>query len=1629
MLSRPRRAAVSLRFRTRWFALVLALAAAHAAGCSSDEAGGGANSCKVDSDCAPHDDGDACNGSLRCDAALGVCALAPATIVTCDTSADTACSQTRCVAATGACEAVAAAKGTACDDGVPCTLGDRCEAGACKPGADACECDDQRPCVDDGNACNGKAVCDKAGFPYRCVVPPSTVVTCPEDDAACSVQGCDPKTGACNATPRPDGATCDDGDACTADDACAAGVCKGAIDICTCKSSADCKDDGDACNGVPYCDTSAGKGVCKPNPASVVNCSVAADTPCRKNTCDQASGACVLQPVNEGKACDDGDACTDSEVCAGGVCAGGSDVCKCKADTDCKDQDDGDACNGTLYCDLKSGACKVNPATVVVCPTVNDTACQKNLCQPKTGTCALTARAEAQQLGCAVIDVGVPITICAYKVAAAGDADPGPFACEDGDGCTKGDVCDGKTCKPGAKVCECTVDADCKAKDDGDLCNGTMFCDPIAGACKVNPATVVNCPTVDDTACVKNTCAPKTGVCGPVAQPSSTKCDDGDSCTSGDSCSLGACKPGTFVCECKVDADCKVKDDGNLCNGLQYCDLAGAKPACKPQPGSEVFCSKSQDTDCLKSTCNPKTGGCALAPAAGGTACDDGKPCTDKTTCALGVCGGGAPKACNDGDACTIDSCDAVAGCTFKVKSCDDGNACTPDGCDGKTGACKVAAHPAGTPCDADGSGCTVADACDGKGACKAGAVAKCDAKVGACEQALCQPKGSDGFSCVVTAQPDGTPCPDGDPCYVGAACKGGQCKPGATPTLWSLTAKPGEAAEFGGGVLRGDGVAVLAGQVESGADAGKVRVVALGPSGTEQWAALVAPPSGIAKLTAVIAVLDRGAQGVVVVARGATTSGAATAASAVIDAGGKVGTTAALTPADGLVVRVDRAVLHDSGNLVLAGVKVGDDGDLVVAMRTLAGAVLWQLLPDQLGQTQHVSSLRVIQGGGIVVWSSHGPWQHVYSFLTLDAGGNKGPSLVQGTAELSLPIGPLAVVAGGTALAIVPRAAYVEQTGKVGPVENVHAVRFALGAGAAVGARTLPTANWPQAMETVADRLVYVGVPGTTGTVIGAMDALGNPLWQRPLVDPPTAVRGLSASGDGSRVLVFGGKGAGAGARGAAQVVDRWGFASCAARGQCADKAWQACDDGNACTAEGCVAATGCQAVPDLSSFCDPKLPCTKSGSCASGACKPDHDGRVFVKGYGSDEGTLSGLVELDDGRPAVASRGENPFWQHASVAITAGSLADGSLADIGELGAIGLDLATRVVRNGAGVWAVLGIGASGDGHALRLQIQPDGPVSPFGGGPTAAIASITAPDCKGCKPIALTLIAGADGSFFGGGWGQEGGATSYLGRVLPNGQLAWRISYGGPAAPESLVGLGRRSNGGVIAVGQTVSGGKVVGAVRLVSSAGGTVGSWTDPVANVMLIAAAERPDGVLVAVGATMPPDGLGASLRAAWTPAGKLLWRHQPPIDDGLLLTSVLADADLGLTIAGEDHNGGKIGLRLLATDVGGALRWVRTGHAWWAQTLTPLPGTLRRLADGTLAVAGRADSANVIVRADASGYTSCLDAGKCAALALDACDDGNPCTADWCDAGKGCQHAALSGTPCVGGSCDVGSCKK
>ena len=238
-----------------------------------------------------------------------------------------------------------------------------------------------------------------------------------------------------------------------------------------------------------------------------------------------------------------------------------------------------------------------------------------------------------------------------------------------------------------------------------------------------------------------------------------------------------ATQPGSFGATCKGNSDC----DSGLCTkddvGKKFCTKTcvsecpsgfdcepGAStdtvywcvPHCKVEKcnGTDDDCDGLIDEGpdnkthmcedgnlCTVESCNA-TGDCQHTPKTGAD-CFDGSVCTVNDVCVNKTCTSGQFQKCTDGDPCTSDSCNPSSGCVFTdissgPGSCEDGNVCTEkDFCE--KGACKSGALKT---CN-DGNDCTL-DACDNKYA-KSGGCFFLPVKNG--EYGTCPAKGvPDGF-------------------------------------------------------------------------------------------------------------------------------------------------------------------------------------------------------------------------------------------------------------------------------------------------------------------------------------------------------------------------------------------------------------------------------------------------------------------------------------------------------------------------------------------------------------------------------------------------------------------------------------------------------------------------------------------------------------------------------------------------------------------------------------------------------------------------------------------------------------------------------------------------------------------
>jgi len=283
----------------------------------------------------------------------------------------------------------------------------------------------------------------------------------------------------------------------------------------------------------------------------------------------------------------------------------------------------------------------------------------------------------------------------------------------------------------------------------------------------------------------------------------------------GDANAFGTCDCSPWAVQQKLTTACYqfIKDDkGGVigkCQGQRACSDQGLSACSVPEVKAETCNGQDDDCDgktdeaacddknaCTDDSCDAAAKTCIHAPKDG--PCDaDGSVCTENDQCKDGKCVAGAPKACDDNNACTKDACDPAKGCTQTADDnvpCSDQNPCTvgdvcqagqckngapkvctpPDSCvaancDIESGNCSYKKKKDGSPCD-DGTACTAADTC-ADGVCD-GTPTPCDDK-NPCTNDSCDAK--EGCQNVANT----AACDDGDPCTTGEECANKACAKG----------------------------------------------------------------------------------------------------------------------------------------------------------------------------------------------------------------------------------------------------------------------------------------------------------------------------------------------------------------------------------------------------------------------------------------------------------------------------------------------------------------------------------------------------------------------------------------------------------------------------------------------------------------------------------------------------------------------------------------------------------------------------------------------------------------------------------------------------------------------------------
>ena len=368
--------------------------------------------------------------------------------------------------------------------------------------------------------CDGKGNCPAAPAPtscksYACDSTNTTCLNTCSKNADCVGTTCNLVTNNCG-DKLSVGKKCDIGTDCDSgncvDSVCCNSPCTGACQAC----------------GTGQC-LSIAKG--SPPRSTVAGCT-ASTTQCgNTGNCDGAGNCEEHTTCNDGNACTQTDACNQSTlVCVGsntvtcspsdachaaGTCNTSTGVCTTPAKADGSSCSDANACTQTDTC--QAGACVGgNP---VVC-TASDQCHTAGTCAPATGVCSNPTKANGT-------------------------------TCNDGNSCTKNDVCASGVCGGTTFTCAapdqchqagtCNGDGTCSfankptgtACPDGNVCNGAETCNS-SGTCQ--PGTPL---TVDDgNPCTTDACDPTNGVKHtPVA--AGTSCSDSNVCNGAETCNSG----------------------------------------------------------------------------------------------------------------------------------------------------------------------------------------------------------------------------------------------------------------------------------------------------------------------------------------------------------------------------------------------------------------------------------------------------------------------------------------------------------------------------------------------------------------------------------------------------------------------------------------------------------------------------------------------------------------------------------------------------------------------------------------------------------------------------------------------------------------------------------------------------------------------------------------------------------------------------------------------------------------------------------------------------------------------------------------------------------------------------------
>ena len=439
----------------------------------------------------------------------------------------------------------------------------------------------------------------------------------------------------------PNGGTCNDGDACQLNDLCQDGVCKGQPLVCT---------DNNVCNGIEACQA----GTC--STGSALNCDDG--DPCTAESCDAISGCGHTYVI--------GPSCPLSVLFVVGS------TTLTSSDQSIRNRLTGLGLGVTVVDHNAPASAATNRQMVLISPSTSATTLGNRYASATVPVMVMNAGLYDDMLmgaqGGSYPSTGLTISTPAHPTAAGLTGTVAPVPTTTSVAATTS-VASGATVV--ARLPTFNYPAIFAFNAGSTLLTGTAPARRLGwfGTTSAMTALTTQGVTLFNKAVEWTIGGFGDAQC--LGQANGTTCNDGNACSAGDSCQGSFCVAGAAVsCDdgnvcttdsCVAASGCAHTNvangtscqDGNGCNGIESCQQGSCTP------GIATVCDDGNV--CTTNSCHP-TLGCQYQPL-DGIACADQNVCNGSEQCVMGVCAGGGALSCDDGNACTVDSCDAEGGC------------------------------------------------------------------------------------------------------------------------------------------------------------------------------------------------------------------------------------------------------------------------------------------------------------------------------------------------------------------------------------------------------------------------------------------------------------------------------------------------------------------------------------------------------------------------------------------------------------------------------------------------------------------------------------------------------------------------------------------------------------------------------------------------------------------------------------------------------------------------------------------------------------------------------------------------------------------------------------------------------